>query len=170
MPNDQRQQHSPQIETSSSPPTTTLPNNSHSLQTSKFNGAPANEETTQNNKFTLMHPAFQSVQQKRKYASDKVMNFDRNCQNRNDQNVFLNNMMHSQVIDRKVEKSNPHLLSNEKFLDHASKFKSYHDGADDMSGDSSDSEEIDLTSNGCIDFSSNNNNNNNSEKNNIEKC
>lgn len=32
-----------------------------------------------------------------------------------------------------------------------------HDG----SGDESDSEEIDLTSNGCIDFSNNNNNNNN---------
>lgn len=53
------------------------------------------------------------------------------------------------------------LHSHDAYFQRAIKMNSIQDN-DELSGDSSGSEEIDPTSNGCIDFSNNNNNNNGS--------
>lgn len=154
-----RQRQSPQIENSSSPSPTQPPNNAHPTHSAKLNGTsgtsttPMNEATP-NDRFTLMHPAFQNTQQKRKYGNEK--SFDGDEMNRNEQHSFLTNVMQSQAMDKKTVHGH-RLHSHDAYFDRVNKSSCNRDD-DELSVDSNDSEEIDLTSNGCIDFSNNNNN------------
>lgn len=155
MPND-RQLHSPtQIENSSSPSPTQPANTAHVAHSTKMNGAPNtpnSDEVTPNDRFTLMHPAFQHVHHKRKFCNDKTMNQNKGDMNRDDQHTFFTNAM-----DKKSESAGHRLHPHDEYFQRAMKMNSIQDN-DDLSGDSSGSEEIDPTSNGCIDFSNNNNN------------
>lgn len=165
MPND-RQRHSPDIAASPDPQMNPNPNGLlHAIPLTatdpKQTETEGNIGTHQNDGFTLMHPAFQNVQQKRKYFNGFVHDNDRNGKS---ENPFFSSMMQTDIGLKKLQ---PESLSmaNGKFMDYANKLNKSRTigdaGNDSGDGDSSDSEEIDLTSNGCIDFS---NNNNNSEK------
>lgn len=168
MPND-RQRHSPDI--AASPDPHNNPNvSSHAipLTTTDLKPTEGNIGTHQNDGFTLMHPAFQNVQQKRKYFNSLVHDNDRNGKS---ENPFFSSMMQNDIGLKKLQ---PESLSmtNGKFMEYANKLNKSRNigdaGGDSSDGDSSDSEEIDLTSNGCIDFSNNNNNSEKSE--NLKKC
>lgn len=187
MPND-RQRLSPRSDVSSPPsqmPTATslpAPHNQshqspHSLPMSKTDEAKMGKSTTNddaqnqqvsndanNSEFTLMHPAFQNSQSKRKYCSsfgnDKVM-FDKKY--RDEQSCFLANTMPSMgEFNGKGDHLNPNLYPANGKMYTKNSIGNRESG--DSSDESSDSEEIDLTSNGCIDFSNNNNNNNDINK------
>lgn len=115
-----------------------------------------------NSEFTLMHPAFQNAQTKRKYCSsfgnDKIM-FDKKFTPRDDQNCFMPGAVPPMDYNGKNDHLNANLYpANGKMY---TKNPIDNRGSGESSDESSDSEEIDLTSNGCIDFSNNNNNNNN---------
>lgn len=106
--------------------------------------------------FTLMHPAFQNVLHKRKFYGphgiDAVM-FDKNCSDVRSCNTLLANVLQSDL--------------NRKIVPGTRSKRDCDSG--DQSQDSSASEEIDLTSNACVDFSNNNNiNSNHNDK--SDKC
>lgn len=147
LPND-RQRHSPDAAAASS--------QSNAVQLSK-DAKTTTDGNEPNDGFTLMHPAFQNVQQKRKFYN----NLDRNgSTNHTEQQQHAFFSIQSD-LNKKL-----HHDPNAKFMDYANKLNKDQDSGD-STGESSDSEEIDLTSNGCIDFS----NNNNSEKSEImKKC
>lgn len=117
---------------------------------------------SKNENFTLMHPAFQNVLQKRKYygthGMDAVSMFDKNCTDARNCGNLLANVLHSDV-SRKMDPQFDHRLKNAK--------NDCDNG--ELSQDSSGSEEIDLTSNG-IDFSNNNNEPNSNHNRKSDKC
>lgn len=105
--------------------------------------------------FTLMHPAFQNVLQKRKYYGaqgiDTTVMFDKSCSDRDTRScsTLLTNVLESD-LRRKMEGESH---SNARRGDHLKNAKNDCNNGDDSSGS-----EIDLTSNNsCIDFSNNNN-------------
>lgn len=100
---------------------------------------------------SLMHPAFQNVLHKRKYygghSIDSIGAFDKNIGDRDVRNC--NNLMTNVMQAEFHKQATDHLKSRKNEFENA-----------ELSQDSSGSEEIDLTSNGCIDFSNNNNDTN----------
>lgn len=124
-----------------------------------------------NESFTLMHPAFQNVLHKRKYYGshgiDNGVMFDKCSGDRGDArncNNLLTNVLHSD-LSRKIDAN---LLSESRTANQLKNGKNLCDN-DDISQDSSGSEEIDLTSNG-IDFSNNNNDTNHKNQRKSDKC
>ncbi|XP_055305153.1 diencephalon/mesencephalon homeobox protein 1 [Sitodiplosis mosellana] len=116
-----------------------------------------------NEGFTLMHPAFQNVLHKRKYYGAQVIDttsmFNKNYSDRDERNCnTLTDVGRKMVTDTH---------SNTKRGDHLKNAKNDCNNGDDSSGSS---EEIDLTTNGCIDFSNNNNDINSSQNRKSEKC
>lgn len=124
-----------------------------------------NQNRNKSESITLMHPAFQNVLHKqRKYYGthgiDAASVFDKNYTDRDARhcNNLLTNAMHSDFSKQPAT-----------IAEHSKSRKTDYDNAD-MSQDSSCSEEIDLTSNGCIDFSNNNNDINSNQNRKSEKC
>lgn len=121
-----------------------------------------------NEGFTLMHPAFQNVLHKRKYYGaqgiDTTVMFDKNYSDRDARNcnTLLANVLQTDVGRKICTDSH----SSARKGDHLKNTKNDCNNGDD----SSDSEEIDLTSNSCIDFSNNNNDINSSHNRKSEKC
>lgn len=140
-----------------------------------------NDSAPDDNEFTLMHPAFQSVQSKRKTfncsSSEKY-----NPLNVIEPNRIVLPSIQSAEYEPRSTASGANILTNGKLRNCVRKLSASVDAKylDSSNGqimdDSSDSEEIDLTSNGCIDFSNNNhsgNDNHNRPHNNTEsdnKC
>lgn len=119
-------------------------------------GAPhPNDDGSAPDRFTLMHPAFQSGPHKRKFGADKGA-IDRMELSRDEQHAFLANVMQSQAMDTKPDADARRLHAHGEYFQRALKMSAGRDDGD-LSADSSGSEEIDPTSNGCIDFSNNNN-------------
>ncbi|XP_031632267.1 homeobox protein aristaless-like 4 [Contarinia nasturtii] len=109
-----------------------------------------NQSQNKSENFTLMHPAFQNVlHNKRKYygAIDAAAIYNKNCSDRDAGNC--------NALLAKMD-TNSHVIDGRK-IDRMRNIKNDFSN-DEISQDSSDSEEIDLTSNSCIDFSNNNNN------------
>lgn len=145
MPSE-NQRHSPKSDNTTSSPLPLITQNLSNSQPSKIGDIKSikvsSEESEQSSNktdsFTLMHPAFQSVLHKRKYYGTQDIEtaaiFDKNSSDRdtrNSNNFLLPNNVRSAENDCVIS---------------------------ELSRDSSCSEEIDLTSSGCIDFSNNNNN------------
>lgn len=176
LPND-RQRHSssppppqsqPQLSSSSDATSPSPGSQNMSITLPKINVTDAkmtidgNDGPAQNDGFTLMHPAFQNVQHKRKYYN----NLDRNGTIHDEQHSFFTNIMQTDLNAKKLNQD-LNSVSNVRFMqNYANRMTKDHDSGD-SSGESSDSEEIDLTTNGCIDFS---NNNNGEKSENIKKC
>lgn len=120
--------------------------------------------------FTLMHPAFQNVLQnkQRKYYANAMHDMDvndaidKNCTNR-DVRTCIANVLQSD-FNRKIGAGIERHHRSETAITGRLRNASHHCEGSDVSQDSNDSEEIDLTSNG-IDFSNNNNNSANSKSN-----
>lgn len=124
-----------------------------------------------NEGFTLMHPAFQNALHKRKYYGaqgiDTATMFDKHSSDRDARNcnTLLANVLHSDV-GRKIGTESH--ANTRRGGDHLKITKNDCNNGDD--DDSSGSEEIDLTSNSCIDFSNNNNDINSGHNRKSEKC
>lgn len=180
MPNEhQRQSPKPDHSTSSSPPIQSfgpgLPNSpipkmgdmKMSNETSTNEDGESNANKAEN--FTLMHPAFQNVLQNkhRKYYANAIHGMeanadvlDKNYTNRDVRNCIANVLQSD--FNRKIGAGGTerhHHRSDIAITGRLQNTASHHCESSDVSQDSSDSEEIDLTSNG-IDFSNNNNNSN----------
>lgn len=115
------------------------------------------QSRNRNDGFTLMHPAFQNVLQRRKnygaqgtHGIDATALFDKSNSNRDARNcnALLANVLQSDVNGKTDTNSHSNIIR-------ANDFQNIKMG--EMNQDSSGSEEIDLTSNSCIDFSYNNN-------------
>lgn len=152
----EHQRQSPKSDTTSSPLpliTQSLSNSTSKMVDMKKLKVSSDECDTSLNKndgFTLMHPAFQNVLHKRKYFTSQgidktMMTYDKNFSERHN---LLANVLHSD-INRKVETD-----SETRLTHHSKSTRNEYD-----SSGSTSSEEIDLTSNNCIDFSNSNNNN-----------
>lgn len=101
----------------------------------KSHGNPNLNESTG---FTLMHPAFQN-----KNIEDQQNSIDNNFKTFSDHKLCSNDMLSMQKTELNITKDS----GNESEIDA------------NIGSDGSDSEEIDLTSGGCIDYSNNNKNN-----------
>lgn len=122
-----------------------------------------------------MHPAFQNAlhDKQRKYYAIHGMDMnevlDKNCTNRDVRNCIANVLQSD--FSRKIGAGTERL--DTAITGRMRNTSSHHCENSDVSQDSSDSEEIDLTSNGGIDFSNNNNNKTNAITNhskNSRKC
>lgn len=188
IPNEHQRQ-SPKPDHSSSPPPPPIPligsnstnspipkmgNMKMSNETSMTEDGESNSNKTEN--FTLMHPAFQNVLQskQRKYYANAIPGmdantdvFDKNCTNRDVRNCIAN-ALHSDFSRKIGAGTERHHRSDTAITGRLRNTASHHCESSDVSPDSSDSEEIDLTSNG-IDFSNNNNNNSNNTNSNNGK-
>lgn len=163
----------------SSPPTRHSPNSSSTSSKINVNvskdsstdmhiiSASSNTTTmSRNNGFTLMHPAFQGTNSRQKFfdgdCNEKQLNTENSTITENS-NKSLSSEMYPINYHAKVGLTNSNIFSSDKMNHYTNKFNC---AVDRKVAESSDSEEIDLTSNGCIDFSNNNNNNN--KKNNYQ--
>lgn len=167
MPNGSRQQV-PSSETTKSqspplahsPPITSLASqNSPNTPNAHITTRTTSSIDANDNRFTLMHPAFQSPHQTDKsLASDKLTSITKTG------SINLSPMpiaphpngtlTYSADFSLKTSYAK-HFSNGTHYLD---RIGHHNDRIRDVgSGDESDSEEIDLTSNGCIDFSNNNN-------------
>lgn len=179
-PTSSASQPSQQQSSLSKPPTSvpiTTITSQHSLEkqaihhtSTKLGGDASNE-----NGFTLMHPAFQGPQKTKSYkkidAPKHMMSNDGHIQNRTsipypmDYPSKLPLCSASYPVhtldNRHQETSNQYLNKVNSAMDDNRGHVGALSGMNQCADDSNDSEEIDLTSNGCIDFSNNNNNNNN---------
>lgn len=97
-----------------------------------------NSNLNESTGFTLMHPAFQN-----KNIEDQQISNDNNFKTYSDHKLCSNNMLSMQKTELNITKDS----GNESEIDA------------NIGSDGSDSEEIDLTSGGCIDYSNNNKNN-----------
>lgn len=171
IPTDHHQRRSPKPDHSSSSPIPLIGPGLTNSPIPKMSNETATEECETNpNKtesFTLMHPAFQNVLQnkQRKYYANAIQHdmdandvLDKNCTNRDVRNCFANVLQSD--FNRKIGVGIERHRSDTAITGRLRNV-SHHCESSDVSPDSSDSEEIDLTSNG-IDFSNNNNNNANS--------
>lgn len=106
--------------------------------------------------FTLMHPAFQGPQNKSKSYHKRILINDGTAY---PPPPFSNGPYAALHIDNRNHEANNHYFT--KINDMVNDKHGSVNGMNQTADDSTDSEEIDLTSNGCIDFSNNNMNNNN---------
>lgn len=96
-----------------------------------------NSNLNESTGFTLMHPAFQNKNLEEHQISDN------NFKTYSDHKLCSNNVLSLQKTELNITKDS----GNESEIDA------------NIGSDGSDSEEIDLTSGGCIDYSNNNKNN-----------
>lgn len=146
----QRQSPKPDVSPSSNSPTAKMSD----MKMLKDTSDECDQSQNRNDAFTLMHPAFQNVLLRRKYYGDQgthgidaTVLFDKNTSNR-DCNAILANVLQSDVNGKTDTNSHSNIIR-------ANDFQNIKNG--EMNQDSSGSEEIDLISNSCIDFSYNNN-------------
>lgn len=173
----------PQQQSSLNKPLTSVPINtitSHqSLEKQAIHptsGKSGGDESSENG-FTLMHPAFQGPQRTKSYKKMDVpkhmMSNDGHISNRTlipypmdyPSKLPLASATYplhtSDSRHQHQETSNQYLNKVNSVMDDKRGHIGAGSGMNQCADDSTDSEEIDLTSNGCIDFSNNNNNNNN---------
>lgn len=157
----EHQRHSPKSDNTPSSPLPLITqnvSNSHLIGDIKSLKEPSEEceqSSNKNDGFTLMHPAFQNVLHKRKYYGAESIGaagiFDRNSSDHRDQNLLTNVMQ--PAFHRNVDGD-----QNARKINSSKNPCTKNDCANsELSPNSSCSEEIDLTSSGCIDFSNNNN-------------
>lgn len=154
------------------PTTTITSHHSSEKQAIHSHSTKSNADENNENGFTLMHPAFQKTKSYKKTDMPKhIMPNDEHLTNRTAipypsdylQKLPLSNAPYSiHSSDGRNQEANVHYLSkmNSAIDDKRGHIGVIPSGMNQCTDDSTDSEEIDLTSNGCIDFSNNNNNNN----------
>lgn len=124
--------------------------------------APNEPSEASGNGFTLMHPAFQAPHQSEKTTKHEKPTITKSRAPAHGLSTMTlgnhgtNPLAYSAEFSLKADYTSKLMSNGTHFADRAN---GHHDRERESgSADESDSEEIDLTSNGCIDFSNNNNN------------